>query len=119
MTSFNVTVTLNMTPADGEILVNTALMSTDLAGDDPANNTDTAETTAYPMVTIYEIQFVPESVGGTFPSGLLNQMVWVEGVVVAESGEVNNANTFVIADPSGGPWSGQECLYLWRPSGRS
>ena len=104
--TFNLTATVDSGVTSGTVLTNTVEASTDTAGDNPANNSAQWETTACPLVFIHDIQYVDESVGGTFASSYADQTVAVEGVVVAETAEIDLYDAYVIEDPAGGPWSG-------------
>jgi uncharacterized repeat protein (TIGR01451 family) len=112
--SFNITASVNVTPSSGEVLTNSVEIATTLPGDDPGNNIDEWYTTAYPLVTIHDIQFVVDpAVSDTSP--LEGQIVWVEGIVTAEPGEIDTPlRMMVIEEAAGGPWSG---LPVYRVSG--
>lgn len=110
----NITVTVHPSVTAGTILTNTVEVSTDAAGDDPANNQAVWQTTAYPLVTIYDIQTVADPASND-ASPLEGQTVWVEGAVTAQPGEIDNpTRMMVIQDPAGGPFSG---LPVFRSSG--
>ena len=105
-TSFALTVTVESSAAPGEVLTNTITATTDSVGDNPANNSDFAETAVYPFVPIYDIQFVPDPVNDD-ASPHDGQIVWTAGVVTAQPGEIDTPSSLmVIQDPAGGPWSG-------------
>jgi predicted extracellular nuclease len=58
------------------------------------------------VLTCYDVQFTNSADGN---SPYLNQVVTVEGIVVAEkfyTGTNTSNYGFVISDPEGGPWSG-------------
>ena len=104
--TFNLTVTQDAGITRTILFTNVVEATTTAAGDDPANNTDLWETTAYPMVTIHDIQYVADPVASDV-SPYSGQQVWTEGVVVAGTDEIGSSNAqFVIEDPDGGPWSG-------------
>jgi uncharacterized repeat protein (TIGR01451 family) len=104
--TFNLTVTVDSGVTSGTVLTNTVEASTDTTGDNPANNTAQWETTAYPLVSIHDIQYVTDPVSDD-ESPYKDQVVWVEGVVVAGTGEIGySGNNLVIENPAGGPWSG-------------
>lgn len=106
VTAFNLTVTVDSGVTGGTTLTNTVEASTDTTGDNPANNTAQWETTAYPLVSIHDIQFVPDPASDD-ASPYKDQIVCVEGVVVAGTGEIGySGNNFVVEDSTGGPWSG-------------
>ncbi|MCB8954160.1 MAG: DUF11 domain-containing protein [Ardenticatenales bacterium] len=105
-TTFQLTATLDITQANGAVLTNQASVSTDLAGDNPANNSDSAATYVAAAVTIYDIQMVDDPAADD-ASPYNGQLVLVEGVVTAAPGEVDNpSRLFVMQDAAGGPWSG-------------
>jgi uncharacterized repeat protein (TIGR01451 family) len=104
--TFNLTVTVDPGAAPGAALLNEVEASTDAPGDNPANNSATWETEVYPLVTIHDIQYVPDPASDD-ESPYYGQVVWVEGVVVAGTDEIGYANSYlVIEEPAGGPWSG-------------
>jgi len=100
------TVTTDLNAASGAIYTNTAQVSTTSTGDERSNNQSTWETSAYPLVSIHDVQFVP-SPAASDVSLFNGQMVWVEGLVVAEPGEIDvPAVSFILQEPAGGEWSG-------------
>ena len=102
----DLTISPPSTATVGTVLTNTAEASTSTLGDNPANNTDFLATTLYPLVSIHDIQYVDDPATGD-ASPYNGRTVWVEGVVVAGTGEIGySGNNFVIEDPAGGPWSG-------------
>jgi uncharacterized repeat protein (TIGR01451 family) len=107
--SFNLTVTAGVPPL-GTLalpLVNRVQVSTDTSGDDPSNNSDQWETTAYPHVSIYDIQHVDDpATDGDSP--FRNQVVCTEGIVVANYGDQ------VFIQDGAGAWNG---VMLYRPDG--
>jgi uncharacterized repeat protein (TIGR01451 family) len=104
--SFSVTVGVSSTLPGGTYLENQAVVRTDIAGDDLSDNTAIVSTDIYPLVALYNIQHVPNPAAND-ASPYAGQVVWVEGVVVAEPGEIGTAvNNLVIADPVGGAWRG-------------
>ncbi len=112
--TFQLTATLNVTQTGGVILTNQAMVSTDQAGDDPANNSDSADTLVAPFVTIYDIQMVADP-GADDSSPYVGQVVLVEGVVTAAPGEIDTpSRLFVMQDASGGAYSG---VPVFRSSG--
>ncbi len=107
--SFNLTVTAGVAPLGTAALplVNQVQVSTDVAGDDPSNNSDQCETTAYPHVSIYDIQYVADpAVDDASP--FEDRMVRTEGIVVANLGDQ------VFIQDGAGAWNG---IMLYRPSG--
>ena len=112
--TFNLTVTIDANVAAGTVLTNTVEVASDLAGDDPADNVATATTTAWPLVTIQQIQQVADPATSD-ASLLVGQSVWVEGIVTSEPGDIDTpTRIMVIQDEAGGPWSG---LVLFRSAG--
>jgi uncharacterized repeat protein (TIGR01451 family) len=105
--TFTVWATFTGPFSDQQVVDNVVWIDSPTAGFNPVSGT-LSIVVLTGTTSIHDIQYVDESVGGTFPSALTGQMVYVEGVVVAESGEVNNASTYIIEDPAGGPWSGLE-----------
>ncbi|MBC7228602.1 MAG: DUF11 domain-containing protein [Thermoflexales bacterium] len=116
--TFNLTVTVDANVVGGTILTNTVEATTEAIGDNPANNTAWWSTTVYPMVSIHDIQYVPDPATDD-KSPYVNQVVWVEGVVIADSGVFLSSGgaqiRYFIEDPAGGPWSG---LYIYKGSGK-
>jgi uncharacterized repeat protein (TIGR01451 family) len=103
---YSVTVLVNPTLPGGTHLQNHVAVRTGVAGEDPSNNTAVADTDVYPLVPLYDVQHVPNPAASD-ASPYVGQVVWVEGVVVAEPGEIGTGvNNFVIADPAGGAWRG-------------
>jgi len=106
--AFNLTVKI-AEPPPGTLflpLLNRVEISTDTPGDDPSNNTAASIGTAYPLVSIHDIQYVTGPASNDV-SPYDGWFVWVEGVVVAGTGEIGSgSNNFVIEHPDGGPWSG-------------
>ena len=112
--TFNLTVTIDANVAPGTVLTNTVTVSSDLVGDDPSDNTAQASTTAWPLVSIQQIQQVSDPATND-ASPLVGQSVWVEGIVTSEPGDIDTPNRImVIQDEAGGPWSG---LVLFRSAG--
>ncbi|HHS97025.1 MAG TPA: DUF11 domain-containing protein, partial [Chloroflexi bacterium] len=104
--TFNLTVTVDSGVAAGTVLTNSVEVSTDTAGDPLFNNTDQWTTAVYPLVSIHDIQYVDDPATDD-ASPYEYSTVWVEGVVVAGTGEIGSSGSnFVIEDPAGGPWSG-------------
>lgn len=104
--TFHLTVTVDPGATPGAALLNEAEASTDAVGDNPANNSAMWETEVYPLVTIHDVQFVPDPASDD-GSPYEGQTVWVEGVVVAGTDEIGYADSnYVIEEPAGGPWSG-------------
>lgn len=114
--TFHVTVATDAGLASGTNLVNQMVASTSTPGDNQAGNSDQTSTGMYPLVSIYDIQYVPDPVAnGNSP--YINQTVWTEGIVTAEPGEIDNNNpnrTMIIEMASGGPWSG---LQIFKSAG--
>jgi uncharacterized repeat protein (TIGR01451 family) len=105
-TSFNLTVTLDVNVTSGTVLTNKVQVSTETAGDNPANNMVQWETTAYPLVAVEDIQKVPDPAADD-GSPLEGEIVWVEGIVTSEPGDIDSpSRMFVIEDSAGGAWSG-------------
>ncbi len=106
--AFNLTVKI-AEPPPGTLflpLLNRVEISTDTPGDDPSNNTAASIGTVYPLVSIHDIQYVTGPASNDV-SPYDGWFVWVEGVVVAGTGEIGSgSNNFVIEHPDGGPWSG-------------
>ncbi len=103
--TFTVWVTYTGPFSNRQVVDNVVWIDSPTAGFNPVSGTlSTVVLTG--TTSIHDIQYVDQSVGGTFPSDLLGQMAYVEGVVIAESCEVDNADTYVIEDPAGGSWSG-------------
>ncbi len=104
--TFQLTVTAAAGIANGTTLTNTVVAQTTTAGDNPANNSADWGTTFYPLVSIYDIQYVPDP-GSNDLSPYDGQTVWVRGGVVAGyySGSVRG---YALADPEApyGPWQG-------------
>ncbi len=112
--TFQLTATLEVSQTGGAILTNQAVVSTDQAGDDPANNSDSADTIVVPTVTIYDIQTVADP-GADDASPYVGQVVLVEGVVTAAPGEIDTpSRLFVMQDAGGGAYSG---VPVFRASG--
>jgi uncharacterized repeat protein (TIGR01451 family) len=86
------------------VLTNTATVAADFDGN-PVNASDNQETTIYPLVSIYDIQEVPDP-GDDDASPLVGETVWTEGVATAAPGEIEGSGVLVIQDAAGGPWSG-------------
>ncbi|GAB4532226.1 MAG: hypothetical protein Fur0018_20750 [Anaerolineales bacterium] len=107
-TSFNITVTTSMSATAGQVFTNTVTVHTDAAGDDPANNSAQFLSTAYPLVSIHDIQYVTDPATNDV-SPYSGQTVFVDGIVVAAPGELGS-RAMVIEDAAGGPWSG---LYVY------
>ncbi|GEM_PF-3034351 len=107
--SFQVTAQVSDTVAGGSVVTNTMEVSSDLPGGDSeaTNNTAVVTTTVFPEVSIHDIQYVSDPASDD-ASPYDGQTVWVEGVVVAKTGELGYANQgkLVIEDPNGGQWSG-------------
>ena len=116
--TFHLTVTVDSGVEGGTVLTNSVEASTDTAGDNPTNNQAQWTTTVYPMVSIRDIQFVPDPASDD-KSPYKDQIVWVEGVVIADSGVFLSTGgaqiRYFIEDPAGGPWSG---LYIYKGSGK-
>ncbi|MCP4361118.1 MAG: ExeM/NucH family extracellular endonuclease, partial [Chloroflexi bacterium] len=103
---FNLTATVDISAASGLVLTNWVTATTDTVGDQSDNNASSVNTAVYPLVPITTVQFVSNP-GNDNDSPLAGQIVWVEGVVTSEPGEIDNPTRFmVIQDPAGGPWSG-------------
>ncbi len=103
---FTVTVLVSQSLPGGTRLTNHIIAHTAAPGDDPANNTAAAHTHIYPLIPLYDIQHIPDPLADD-ASLYTGQVVWVEGVVTAEPGEIGTAqNNFVIAHPDGGAWNG-------------
>lgn len=104
-------VTIHITVTLGNItspttLINQVQISTTSPNDPSGDNSADTTATAYPLVTIHDVQYVPDPATSEL-SPLLGQVVWVEGIVTAEPGEIDTpSRTFIIAEPAGGPWSG-------------
>jgi len=111
--TFNLTVTVDGGVASGTWLTNTVGVATDTAGDDPSNNTDQWATLIAELVSIHDIQYVPDPANDD-ASPYEGQQVWVEGVVTANSDDFGGSRYF-IEDPAGGPWSG---LYVYHGGDR-
>lgn len=112
--TFQLTATLEVSQTGGVILTNQAIVSTDQAGDDPANNSASADTLVAPTVTIYDIQTVADP-GADDGSPYAGQIVLVEGVVTAAPGEIDTpSRLFVMQDAGGGAYSG---IPVFRASG--
>ncbi|AKS40784.1 endonuclease/exonuclease/phosphatase family protein [Wenzhouxiangella marina] len=62
-------------------------------------------TTVVPEVSIYDIQTVVDP-GADDASPLLGQTVFVDGIVTAAPGEIENGGVAVIQEAAGGPYSG-------------
>jgi uncharacterized repeat protein (TIGR01451 family) len=103
--TFNLTVTVNGSVTNGAFLDNKVQVSTETEGDITTNNSAKWSTTAYPLVTIEDIQKVADPATDD-SSPLDDEFVWVEGIVTAEPGDIDSANLFVIEEPAGGLWSG-------------
>ncbi len=87
-------------------LVNTAVVTTTTPGDNPANNAASVTTMVYPLVSIYDIQYVADPAADD-ASPYNGQKVFVEGVVTAAPGEIDTPpRGMALADPAGGAWSG-------------
>ena len=102
--TFNITVTVDTGITTTTNLTNTALVTS------AEGYTDTAEfvSTAVVLVSIYDIQYVPDpTVDDTSPYD--GQTVYVDGIVVAAPGELGS-RYMVIEDSAGGAWSG---LYVY------
>lgn len=97
-----VTTDANITP--NTVLTNTASVAGLMDGD-PVGDETVWPVAFPPIVTIYEIQEVPDP-GEDDASPLVGQTVWTEGVVTAAPGEVDGSGVLVIQDAAGGPWSG-------------
>ncbi len=110
--TFHLTATVDAGVTGATVLENEVQVHTETAGDILTNNTDQWTTTAYPLVTIRDIQEVSDPATDD-ASPLEDQIVWVTGTVTAEPGDVDQLNLFVIQDPAGGPWSG---LPVWKGS---
>ncbi|MFZ6031409.1 MAG: endonuclease/exonuclease/phosphatase family protein [Chloroflexota bacterium] len=103
---FTLTVAVSDTLPSATLLTNQATVSTDANGDQPQNNTASCETTIYPLVSIYDIQYVPDPAVSD-SSVYSGTRVWVEGVVTAEPGEIDDQDVaFVMQQPGGGAWHG-------------
>lgn len=112
-TTYQLTATAHVSAPVG-ILTNTVEVATDAAGDNPADNVELFGTAVYPVVSIYDVQTVADPASDD-ASPLQDQVVWVEGIVTSEPGDIDNpTNLMVIQDPAGGAWSG---LALYRDSG--
>ncbi len=97
------TSSISLTPG---VITNQAQVTSTLPGDDPANNISQWATTVLNLVTIYDIQTVPDPATSDV-SPYAGQTVAVEGIVTSEPGDIDSGTrTFVIQDPLGGPWSG-------------
>lgn len=107
METYHITVTVDADVASGTMLINTIMATTSTVGDELSNNMDMWETAVYPLVSIYDVQYV---ITPTNASDYDAQTVWVEGVVTAQTGELDNSMA-VIQDPAGGAWTGLP-LYL-------
>ncbi|GEM_PF-1724440 len=106
LTTFNLTVTVDVSATSGLALTNLITASTAAPFDDPANNTAQVQTIVYPLVTIQTIQFVTDP-DTDDASPLEGQTVWVEGIVTSEPGEIDNPNRLMVIEAAGGgPWSG-------------
>lgn len=104
--SFSVTVAVAEDLSGGDSLTNQISVSCEQLGDDPSNNVASMTTQVYPLVPIYDIQYVPQPEVDD-ASSYTGQVVWVDGLVIAEPGEIGyEMNNLVIADPSGGAWNG-------------
>ena len=116
--TFHLTVTVDSGAVGGTVLTNSVEASTDTVGDNPTNNQARWTTTVYPMVSIHDIQYVPDPASDD-KSPYAGQAVWVEGVVIADSGVFRSSGgdqiRYFIEDPAGGPWSG---LYIYKGSGK-
>ena len=114
--TFHVTAATDAGIANATNLINQMTASTTTPGDNQAGNSDQATTGMYRLVSIYDIQFVPNpALNGDSP--YTNQTVWTEGIVTAEPGEIDNISpnrTMVIEMPGGGPWSG---LQIFKSAG--
>ncbi|HNT25953.1 MAG TPA: hypothetical protein PKM21_16405, partial [Anaerolineales bacterium] len=109
--SFELTVTLDAEAPNGT-LTNLVEVATDSDDFNPANDSDTWDVTN-PLIPIHDVQYVANPATSD-ASPLLNQVVWVEGIVTAEPGEIDGIRTMFIEDPDGGPWSG---LHIFRVGG--
>ncbi len=106
LVTFNLTMTVDGGLAPGTTLTNTVSVSTASPVDPPANNSAQASTTVYPLVSIFDIQFVPDP-SSNDASPYAGQAVWVEGIVTAEPGEIDTGTRLmVIQMEGGGAWSG-------------
>jgi uncharacterized repeat protein (TIGR01451 family) len=116
--TFHLTVTVDSGVVGGTVLTNSIEASTETVGDNPTNNQARWTTAVYPMVSIHDIQYVPDPASDD-KSLYAGQTVWVEGVVIADSGVfLSSSGTqirYFIEDPAGGPWSG---LYIYKGTGK-
>jgi uncharacterized repeat protein (TIGR01451 family) len=104
-TTIFLTATSSITLTPG-VITNQAQVTSTLSGDDPANNSSQWATTVLNLVTIYDIQTVPDPATSDV-SPYAGQTVAVEGIVTSEPGDIDSGTrTFVIQDALGGPWSG-------------
>ncbi|MCB8943279.1 MAG: ExeM/NucH family extracellular endonuclease [Ardenticatenaceae bacterium] len=91
ISSFNLTVTVDITPAATMVVTNTASISTDTSGDDPGNNSDSLTSTIWNIVPI-----------ATARAGANGDVFALEGQVTAANNTWNNAPEWVFQDASGG-----------------
>ena len=102
--SFDLTVNSNTSIIAGTVLTNnlTADAELNLA---PVQESTSFDTTFRDLVTIQQIQQVPDpSLDDASP--LEGQIVWTEGIVTAAAGEFDGGDSIAIQDSAGGAWSG-------------
>ena len=104
--SFTLVITVDGGVMAGTVLTNSVTAVTDATGDDDSNNSDLVETAVYPFVSIHDIQFVPDPATDD-ASTYEGQIVWTEGIITAQPGEIDTPSRhMIIQDAAGGPWSG-------------
>ena len=92
--------------APGAVLTNSARITVTATGEITGDNEAIFTTTAYPLVSIHDVQFVADA-AITDASPYAGEPVWVTGTVVAGTGEIGPAHeSYFIGEPNGGPWSG-------------
>ncbi len=90
----------------GTVLTNTAAISVTAPDEITDDNSTLFTTTVYPLVSIHDIQYVPDPATDD-ASPFAGESVWVTGTVVAETGEIGPAHeSYFIGEENGGPWSG-------------
>jgi len=95
--TYYITATVGSDVASGTVLTNTIAATTSTIGDDLSNNADQWETTVYPYVSIYDIQYTVDSSGD---SPYEDETVATEGIVTAVFGK------YVFIQDGAGAWNG-------------
>lgn len=107
LTTITLQVSTPLTATAGTTFVNNAALGTTGPDSVAGNNTDQTTTTAYPLVSIYDIQTVADpAVSDVSPYA--GQTVWIEGIVTAAPAEIESAanNRMAVQAAAGGAYSG-------------